>query len=71
MDDVGITRFVKAGGPLTKRISLAADESIVSDGSACTLWAGTAQHMQIANLSELGRLIDGMATNEAITGASR
>jgi hypothetical protein len=35
--DMQITLFAKGGGPLTKRIYLAPDGSLKSDGSACVM----------------------------------
>ena len=66
MSDVKITRFCKVGGPLTKRIALAADGTIASDGSACTMSAGTAERVSIADPGQLAQLINIMASNEAI-----
>ena len=34
---IEITGFAKTGGPLTKRITVAADGSLHSDGSACVM----------------------------------
>src|SRR6266702_2746446 len=39
---IEITGFTKKGGPLTKRISLADDGELLSDGSACVMSAGNA-----------------------------
>jgi hypothetical protein len=37
---IEITRLAKAGGPLTKHISLSDTGTVVSDGSACAVpWA--------------------------------
>jgi len=69
---VEITRFAKSGGPLTKRIELAADGSVKSDGSACIMCRGTACRVQIADVGQLASLIDGLRSNEAIAlGALR
>jgi hypothetical protein len=37
------TIFAKSGGPLTKRISLAPDGSVKSDGAACVMAHGAAR----------------------------
>jgi len=67
-----ITLFAKSGGPLTKRISLAADGSLKSDGSACVMALGTARRVQITGVSDLGALIEQLRPNEAIAlGALR
>ena len=60
------TIFAKSGGPLTKRISLAADGSLKSDGSACVMAQGAARRVHIASVSDLARLIERLRPNEAI-----
>jgi hypothetical protein len=66
------TVFAKSGGPLTKRISLAADGSFKSDGSACVMAHGTARRVQITSVSDFARLIERLRPNEAIAlGALR
>jgi hypothetical protein len=64
--DTEITLLTKSGGPLTKSISLTADGSVHSDGSACVMSRGTAKRVKLADLSQLAELIDGMTANEAI-----
>ena len=67
-----ITGFTKHGGPLTKRISLAADGSLCSDGSACVMGSGDAQRVRLSDLDALARLIAQLAPEEAIgLGAMR
>jgi hypothetical protein len=61
-----ITIFVKSGGPLTKRISLAPDGALKSDGAACVMANGTARRASIASVIDLGNLIEGLKPNEAI-----
>jgi hypothetical protein len=39
-DQIEITGFAKSDGPLTKRITLALDGELRSDGSACVMSAG-------------------------------
>ena len=41
--------LAKAGGPLTKRISLATDGSLWSDGSACKMAQGRAYRLKFDN----------------------
>jgi len=66
------TVFAKSGGPLTKRISLVADGSLKSDGSACVMACGSARRVHIAGASDLGALIERLRPNEAIAlGALR
>jgi len=58
--------------PATKRISLAADGSLISDGSACVMARGTARRVRIIGAGDLGALIERLQVNEAITlGALR
>jgi hypothetical protein len=66
MTAVEITAFVKAGGPLTKRISLDAAGNAVSDGSACVMGRGTARRVLINTLHDLAELIARMEPREAI-----
>jgi len=67
-----LTVFTKAGGPLTKRIALAADGSIESDGSACTMSAGRARRAKIAGIEQLAALIERLHSDQAIAlGALR
>ena len=69
---VEIVSFTKSGGPLTKRISLAADGSLCSDGSACVMLVGSARRARFNTLPAFASHIDGMASNQAIAlGALR
>ena len=61
-----ITVFSKSGGPLTKHISLNADGSINSDGSACVMSEGTARRAKVANVGELAALIEQLKPHQAI-----
>jgi hypothetical protein len=45
---IELTVFSKTGGPLTKRIGLAPDGSVHSDGSACLMAQGYARRAGIA-----------------------
>jgi hypothetical protein len=66
------TVFAKSSGPLTKRISLAADGSLKSDGSACVMSHGAARRVHITSVSDFARLIERLRPNEAIAlGALR
>jgi hypothetical protein len=60
------TIFAKSGGPLTKRISLAPDGSVKSDGAACVMAHGAARRANIASVLDLGILIEQLKPNEAI-----
>jgi hypothetical protein len=54
---IELTKFTKDGGPLTKKIFLASDGTLVNDSSACRMAHGTAERVNIANVAELGALI--------------
>jgi hypothetical protein len=60
---VGLT---KAGGPLTKRISLASDGSMRSDGSACVMSEGEARRLRFDNLEAFAKHISALEPYEAI-----
>jgi hypothetical protein len=69
---VEITLFAKSGGPLTKCIALAADGSVTTDSSECRMSRGSARRVRIADVAQLGKLIEGLASTEAIAlGALR
>ena len=61
-----ITLFTKSGGILTKRISLAADGSVKSDGSACKMSQGVARRVEVAGVKQLVEVIDQVQPNQAI-----
>jgi hypothetical protein len=63
---VEITTLTKAGGPLTKRITLAPDGSLHSDGSACVMSRGSARRMRFDGLATLAAHIAALDSNEAI-----
>jgi len=72
MNAAEITGFIKSGGPLTKKISLAKDGSIFSDGSGCVMSAGEAFRIPITDVKQLAELIGKLKPNEAIAlGALR
>jgi hypothetical protein len=67
-----LVKFTKTGGPLTKRISLASDGTLVSDGSACVMTNGTAERVKIVGIDELAALIGSLHPSQAIAlGALR
>jgi hypothetical protein len=69
---IEITRLAKTGGPLTKRISLADDGTLVSDGSACIMSRGRAWRNTCATLQEFATGLSSLRSDEAITlGALR
>jgi len=69
---IQLTRFTKSFGPLTKRISLAADGSVNSEGSACIMAQGLAERLDIADVRELAAVIEQLRADQAIAlGALR
>ena len=72
MNAFELTRFSKVDGPLTKRISLAPDGKVFSDGSACVMSRGSAHRAQIGDVHQLAELIARLQPHEAIAlGALR
>jgi hypothetical protein len=63
---IEITIFTKNGGPLTKRISLAPDGSVKSDGSGCLMANGEARRASLSSVLDLATLIERLEPNEAI-----
>jgi hypothetical protein len=62
-----ITRFAKkSGGSLTKRISITADGTLISDGSECLMTCGIARRVLLRSVHELANLIAALTSNEAI-----
>ena len=71
-NQIEITGFAKSGGPLTKRITVAADGSLHSDGSACVMSAGSACRLRFDTLDGFAACIAALDPNEAIAlGALR
>jgi hypothetical protein len=69
---ITMTRFHKAAGPLTKRISLDANGRIISDGSACLMAKGEAERVQLGGVAELAAIIQRLGADEALAlGALR
>ena len=61
-----ITLFQKSDGPLTKRISLAPDGTVKSDGSACIMVQGSAHRVQVGDVGDLAGLIEHVQSNQAL-----
>ena len=69
---IELTGIAKSGGASTKRISLAPDGSLLSDGSECTMATGTAWRQRWDTLHEFGACITALKPHEAIAlGALR
>jgi hypothetical protein len=67
MAKIEITVFRKAGGVLSKRISLTRSGKIKSDGGECRMSRGRARRVMLADLDALAELIENMPSNEALT----
>jgi hypothetical protein len=65
--------FTKShGDPLTKRISLGSDGSVISDGSQCVMPSGAARRFRFSTMQAVSEQIAALQQNEAIaTGALR
>jgi hypothetical protein len=63
---IEVTRLRKVGGPLTKRISLAPDGRLVSDGSACVMSRGHATRVRLERFEGFADLIQQLEPSEAI-----
>jgi hypothetical protein len=61
-----IVLLSKLGGPLTKQIRLDENGIPKSDGSACVMSRGLANRTPISCIDQLGTLIGGMQSNQAI-----
>ena len=69
---IEFTRLTKNAGPLTKKIYLAPDGTLVKDGSACVMEHGTAERVRVAGVDALGTLIEALTPSQAIAlGALR
>jgi hypothetical protein len=66
MSAAELTVFTKTNGPLTKRISIAPDGSIISDGSACLMSRGIARRAMISDVTQLAKLIEEMGSHQAL-----
>ncbi len=67
MMSLEITGLSSSSGPLTKRISLAQDGSLVRDGSACVMARGQAWRVRLDGLPAFASLIGSLGQHEAIT----
>ena len=61
-----ITVFDKSGGLLTKRISLAKDGTVNSDGSACKMATGTARRVKIGSVEEFANILSELKPYQGI-----
>ena len=66
LPEIELTRFTKKGGPLTKRISLDDDGTLVKDGSACVMAHGVAERIKISGIAALATLIEDLRPSQAI-----
>ena len=63
---IELTRLTKHGGPLTKRISLSPDGTLVKDGSACVMWQGAAERIRLNGVDALAALIESLTPSQAL-----
>src|SRR4051794_14372723 len=63
---IEVTLLQKTNGPLTKRIKLADDGRLLSDGSVCVMGTGTARRVRLNGLSDFASQIHNLAENQAI-----
>ena len=63
---IELTVLTKTGGPLTKRLALAADGSLVRDGSACVMFRGNAVRAKVDGVTGLSALIETLTPSQAI-----
>jgi hypothetical protein len=65
-DLIELTIFRKSDGPLTKRIELAPDGTVKSDGSQCIMPRGSARRFTFGAMGEFANLIGGLRSDEAL-----
>ena len=65
-EPIVLTVFTKDGGPLTKQISLAADDTLIQDKSACVMYRGTAERVTVDGIDGLGALIEDLTPSQAL-----
>src|SRR5688572_25922396 len=62
-----LIRITKKGGPLSKTISIGADEELIVDSSACAMSRGEARSVLIEQgMSGLAELYASLSPNEAV-----
>ena len=66
MSKFEITVLHKRDGALSKRISLTKSGKIKADGSACRMTRGQARRVKLNGISSLAKLIEPMASDEAL-----
>jgi len=62
---VEVTRLVKSGGPLTKKLHLAADGELVNDSSLCRMAKGRMERIRLDDWRALAPLIEATPRNVA------
>jgi hypothetical protein len=63
---IELTKLTKHGGPLTKKISLDPDGTLVKDSSACMMGRGTAERVRLDSVDALAALIESLTPSQAI-----
>ena len=64
--EIELTRLTKDGGPLTKKIFVSPDGTLVKDSSACVMAHGTAERVRVAGVDALSALIEDLTPSQAI-----
>jgi len=62
---VELTRLIKSGGPLTKKLHFAADGALLNDSSQCRMATGRMQRIRLADWRDFAPLIEGTPYNGA------
>ena len=62
---VELTRLIKAGGPLTKRLHLTADGKLTNDSSACRMGSGRIERVRLDDWRAFAPLIEATPRNVA------
>jgi hypothetical protein len=63
---IELTKFTKDGGPLTKKIFLAPDGTLVKDDSACAMARGTAERIWVDGVDQFGALLKDLVVSQAL-----
>jgi hypothetical protein len=63
---IEIVSFTKTNGPLSKRIWLAPDGTVKSNGDACVMAHGRAERVRLSGAADLAALIEGVQSNQAL-----
>ena len=62
---IEVTRLIKAGGPLTKKLHLTADGALSNDSSQCRMSSGRMQRVRLGDWRDFAPLIEATPYNTA------